>query len=385
MPTAKTILKEQAVADKQCWHIGNFAPISVEQANFFTEKLLYWNEHQNKREMPWKGISDPYKIWLSEIILQQTRVAQGLPYYQKFATAFPDIHALANASQDEVMTLWQGLGYYSRARNLHATAQYISRELGGVFPNTYVQIRQLTGVGDYTAAAIASFAYNLPHAVLDGNVFRVLARYFGIEQATDETATRKHFATLAQQLLPPTKAGKYNQAIMDFGAEVCTPALPDCANCVLQTQCTAFAAQKVNELPIKSKKIKIKHRYFVFLYLHNEAQFFIEKRTEADIWQNLYQLPLIEVKNAKMFENINPLLQQNWGVETTNLQLSKVFVQQLTHQKIHAVFAEAFMKKELNTLTIPATWLLIFKKNYINFAFPKLINLFLSNIALTST
>ena len=215
-----------------------------------------------QRDLPWRGTTDPYKVWLSEIILQQTRVVQGLPYYQRFISNYPTITDLANAPEEEVLKLWQGLGYYSRAKNLHHTAQYIATELGGIFPKTYKELVKLKGIGDYTASAIASFCYNEPCPVVDGNVYRVLSRVFGIATPINSTQGTKEFKALAHECLDKANAGVYNQAIMEFGALQCTPQSPDCTNCVLRDHCWAFHHNKVNELPVKLKKITIKKRYF---------------------------------------------------------------------------------------------------------------------------
>ena len=244
----------------------------------FTKKLLKWFV-SNYRPLPWKGEKNPYLIWLSEIILQQTRVEQGLPYYEKFRKKYPTIKDLALAPEDEVMKLWEGLGYYSRARNLHTTAKFISKDLDGIFPKTHKEILALKGVGSYTAAAIASFAYNLPYAVVDGNVYRVLSRYFGIATPIDSTDGKKEFALLAQELLATEKPGAYNQAIMDFGATHCMPKQPKCITCLLNKKCKAFTENRIDILPVKTKKIKKRTRYLNYLIINQGNQVFINKRT----------------------------------------------------------------------------------------------------------
>ncbi len=230
----------------------------------FSNTLINWYL-QNKRELPWRNTKNPYYIWLSEIILQQTRVAQGLPYYLNFITTFPTVKALANTSEEEVLKLWQGLGYYSRARNLHATAKHISAELNGIFPNNYADLLKLKGVGEYTAAAIASFSYNEDIAVVDGNVFRVLSRFFGVESDISDNKTRKEFQSLANSILPKGKASDFNQAIMEFGAIQCVPKSPNCSDCIFNTNCYALQKNKVGELPVKTKKIKIKNRFLNYI------------------------------------------------------------------------------------------------------------------------
>lgn len=256
-----------------------------------TERLLDWYA-ENKRELPWRDISDPYLIWISEIILQQTRVVQGYDYFLRFTHRFPDVEALARAPEDEVMKYWQGLGYYSRARNLHAAA----KSMNGKFPATYKEVRALKGVGDYTAAAICSMAYHLPYAVVDGNVYRVLSRYFGIDAPIDSTEGKKTFAALAQAMMDKARPADYNQAIMDFGAIQCTPKSPDCLLCPLAEGCSALSAGMVARLPVKRHKTKTANRYFNYIYVCMGACTLIHKRTGNDIWKNLFELPLIETE-----------------------------------------------------------------------------------------
>ncbi|HEY0272663.1 MAG TPA: A/G-specific adenine glycosylase, partial [Chitinophaga sp.] len=245
--------------------------------------------------MPWKGEKDPYRIWLSEIILQQTRVEQGWPYYERFVQAYPTITHLARAADDEVFRLWQGLGYYARCRNMLAAAREIAHTFHGRFPNTYESILALPGIGAYTAAAIASFAFGLPHAVLDGNVYRVLARYFGIQTPSDSTEGKKEFTQLAGELLDKTQAAAYNQAIMDFGAVVCKPQLPECNTCPLSPQCVALHTGQAYRLPVKTKKLVIRQRFFYYMILIYNKQVYIRKRVEKDIWQNLHEFILVEL------------------------------------------------------------------------------------------
>ncbi|WP_373722111.1 A/G-specific adenine glycosylase [Bacteroides heparinolyticus] len=258
--------------------------------NFFSEILLNWYA-ENKRHLPWRSTSDPYVIWISEIILQQTRVGQGYDYFLRFVNRFPDVVALASASEDEVMKYWQGLGYYSRVRNLHAAA----KSMNGVFPKTYENVLSLKGVGEYTAAAICSFAYGMPYAVVDGNVYRVLARYWGIDTPIDSTEGKKAFKTLAEELLDKTRPADYNQAIMDFGALQCIPQSPNCRECPLAVSCRALAERQVMRLPVKQHKTKTVNRYFNYIYVRMGEYTLIRKRTENDIWKNLFELPLVEV------------------------------------------------------------------------------------------
>jgi A/G-specific adenine glycosylase len=270
----------------------------------FNSNLTNWFD-KNKRELPWRKSNDPYKIWLSEIILQQTQVKQGLPYYNKFLKNYPNIYELARSSEDEVMKNWQGLGYYSRARNLHFTAKYIVHELNGIFPKKYIDLIKLKGVGDYTASAIASICFDESVAVLDGNVFRVLSRYFGIEIPINSTQGIKHFKSLAKSLLPKKRIGDYNQAVMEFGALQCKPKSPNCSICPINVNCVAFTTNNTKNLPIKIKRSKIKDRYFNFLvYLTKKSETVIEKRNVKGIWQQLYQFPLIETESSVSKKNL---------------------------------------------------------------------------------
>ncbi|HYG16163.1 MAG TPA: A/G-specific adenine glycosylase, partial [Bacteroidia bacterium] len=252
----------------------------------------------NKRDLPWRNTRDPYKIWLSEVILQQTRVNQGMPYYHKFIEKYPDIAAMAGAHEDEVLKLWQGLGYYSRARNMHQAAKMITYELNGKFPITYTDILKLKGVGSYTAAAIASIAGNEPVAVVDGNVYRVLARYFGIDTPIDSTEGRKTFLKLANELINTENPATYNQAVMEFGALQCKPQNPDCGVCPLKISCIALKQKRVDALPVKSKKTAVKARYFNYLFFEKPGFAHLQKRGQTDIWANLYEFPLAETEKT---------------------------------------------------------------------------------------
>ena len=266
---------------------------------FLTQALLIWYPHHH-RDLPWRHTRDPYAIWLSEVILQQTRVAQGLPYYLDFLTSYPTVQNLAAAPEQEVLRHWQGLGYYSRARNMHHTAQQVVREFRGQFPGTYAGLRQLKGVGPYTAAAIASFAFDEAVAVLDGNVFRVLARVFGLHSDIAAPSSRKKFQALADQHLPPTEAAEFNQAIMEFGALQCTPAKPDCLFCPLQSSCWAFQHGQVGLLPVKSKAKAARVRLFHYLVLRYGEQLYLKERLAGDIWQGLYDFALVETDSANL-------------------------------------------------------------------------------------
>jgi A/G-specific adenine glycosylase len=349
---------------------GNEAP-----GKGFSEQLLRWDREQNRRQMPWKGEKDPYKIWLSEIILQQTRVEQGLSYYNEFVRNFPDIKKLANASEEKIFKLWEGLGYYSRCRNLIATARSIALERNGVFPKTYEEILTLKGVGPYTAAAISSFAFNLPYAVVDGNVFRVLARIFGIDTPIDSTEGKKYFAQLANELIDKKKAGAYNQAIMDFGAMICKP-VPHCDQCVFNKSCYALLNKKINELPVKEKKISIKKRWFYYLLIEHNNQLAIRQRTAKDIWQQLYEFPMIE--NTQDLEQDGILARaekQNWFIRGKYevVTQSPVYKQQLSHQLIAGKFIHIRVKNK----PAQADWQWVNETGLGKFAFPRVINQFL--------
>lgn len=325
--------------------------------------------------MPWKGENDPYLVWLSEIILQQTRVEQGLPYFLRFKSAYPTVNQLAQAPEDEVMKLWQGLGYYSRARNLHSTAKYISGELKGKFPTTFNEIKKLKGVGDYTAAAISSFVFGERQAVVDGNVVRVLARVFGIDIPYDTTPGKKQITALAQELIDETQPGAYNQAIMDYGATICTPLNPKCHICPVSKMCVAFNEGRIAELPVKAKKIAIKDRHFNYLLIKNNNEILISKRTAKDIWQKMYELPLIETATP-LKRNISAAIADYLGTaEFTIHNYSKPVSQMLTHRKIHFRFIEVEL---VNFKAFKMNGVLKVKlKDLTKFAFPKSIHLFL--------
>ena len=342
----------------------------------FSRILLQWNREKNFRQMPWKGEADPYKIWLSEIILQQTRVEQGLGYYNRFIKIFPDIHKLAKAPDEKVFKLWEGLGYYTRCRNLIASARFISKELNGKFPATYESIKALKGVGPYTAAAISSFAFNLPHAVVDGNVFRVLARIFGIFIPADSTDGKKKFTGLANELLDKKQAGLYNQAIMDFGAVICKP-VPFCNQCSFKKNCYAFLNNKINELPVKEKRVRIKKRWFYYLVIDYKGKTAIQQRTAKDIWQQLYEFPGIEADKEMGVKNILSSAEKK-GILPQNdydvVAVSQLFKQQLSHQLIAGQFIAIKLKKKVSSGN---NWVWVEKKELKKYAFPKIINTWL--------
>lgn len=337
-------------------------------SRLFVNGLLDWNENENSREMPWKGEKDPYKIWLSEIILQQTRVEQGLKYYQNFIRRFPNVHALANAIDDEILKLWEGLGYYSRCRNLITAARYISADRKGIFPKDYNDILQLKGVGNYTAAAIASFAYNAPFAVVDGNVFRVLSRIFDLDIPIDSTLGKKEFSKLAQDMLPANRAAVYNQSIMDFGAMICKP-VPACSQCFFNHHCKAHLNGRQDLLPVKEKKLKIKKRWLNYFVIKYKDQVLIHQRLSNDIWQQLFEFVLIETDASLSSKNILQLLNKQYGIKEYKLIAQYECDQKLTHQFIQF----AFIRLEVSKKTSIPGFFWAKTKELDAYAFPKTI------------
>lgn len=330
----------------------------------FSAILLKWNKQQNVRSMPWKGIKDPYKIWLSEVILQQTRVDQGEKYYRTLTENYPSVKELAEADEQIVYRFWQGLGYYNRCRNMLFTARYIQNELGGEFPREYEGIKALKGVGDYTAAAIASFAFDLPYAVVDGNVVRVLSRVFGLDISFHSTAGKKSFQEFAQSLLPHSKAAIYNQSIMDLGATICMPKQPLCAQCPFETHCQAKFLNRIDDFPVKKQRIALKVRYMHFLVFEDKQHLYITKRTEKDIWHNLYTFFMLESDS----ENVDLGPYSSIGKVEGEPQYAD---QTLTHQKIKGYFhrIKLFNPKELNKLKLQK----VKKKDISAFAFPRIL------------
>ena len=303
-------------------------------------RLRDWYERHG-RDLPWRRTRDAYRIWLSEVILQQTRVQQGMAYYHRFCEAFSSVEELARASEDEVLKLWQGLGYYSRARNLHTAAKQVVERHEGRFPADFEALRALKGVGDYTAAAIASMAFDLPHAVVDGNVYRVLSRLFDIDLAIDSTEGRKRFAELAQELLDKADPATYNQAIMDFGALCCTPQHPSCEACPLADCCLALAAGSVADRPVKQGRTKLRDRYFHYLDLSDGSHTLLHRREAGDIWQGLYELPLIESDGPQSVEELiaSDRFREISAGRTLHLtSTTRMATHQLSHQRLHATF-----------------------------------------------
>jgi len=340
------------------------------QKKYFTAQLNDWHYNANQRSLPWKEEKNPYKIWLSEIILQQTRAEQGLKYYLAFTENYPTLIDLAHAKDEDVFRLWQGLGYYNRCKNMLATARLIAQEFDGQFPNDYAGIIALKGIGAYTAAAIASFAFDLPHAVVDGNVYRVLSRYFGIDTAIDSTEGKRLFAEYAQQLLNPKNPAGHNQAIMDLGATICTPRSPNCIDCPLQKKCVALKSDLIQLLPVKSKKLSVQNRFFNFLVLQFKDEIWIERRTDKGIWQNLHQFYLIETKESVDEQELlktDELLQLK--LNTKGFVFAKQYKQRLTHQLIESKFYTVELKLKPSSLHHLGIWISL--RDLKNYAFPK--------------
>jgi A/G-specific adenine glycosylase len=356
--------------------------LQTQQQNFFRAALLDWYDPA-QRPLPWKHIADPYLIWLSEIILQQTRVEQGMPYFERFSRHYPRVEDLAAAPEDEVMKLWEGLGYYSRARHLHAAAKVVADEMGGTFPDTYEGLLALPGVGPYTAAAIASFAFNRPRAVVDGNVFRVLSRYGDDPTPIDSTAGKKQFSALAQALLDEDRPGRYNQAIMDLGATVCTPRQPDCAACPLQSNCRALANGTIAERPVKARKLQRRDRHFHYLVLFWDGYSLLRKRTEQDIWRRLYEFVLVEAETATLsWEQLTTATNWPEWLAPEHCRLRRKagpFRQELTHQRIQGTFWEIDLRQAPRA---GEDYVSVEPEKWANFAFPKLMDLYFSDNSL---
>lgn len=344
--------------------------------NPISQKLISWYR-KNKRDLPWRDTKDPYKIWLSEIILQQTRVEQGKPYYYKFTEQYPTVSHLAQAPLDEVLKTWQGLGYYSRARNMHVAAQEIMTKYNGKFPMNYADIRNLKGVGDYTAAAIASFSYGLSYAVVDGNVYRVLSRLYHINTPIDSHIGKKQFAELAQNILSAKDPANHNQAIMELGATVCKPQNPDCQNCPLVDHCVAFQKGDIASYPVKGKSKAVQNRYFNYIYLTDGENLCLQQRGTEDIWKGLYDLPMVE--STQLF-SMEELMEDAYYIDLQGRQKliyqgHKDYLHKLTHRNIFARYHIFFYKKlaRLNKLGIFETTF----ENLKSYAIPRLLDRFL--------
>ena len=321
----------------------------VDHKSFSKELLAWYSVH--RRDLPWRKNGSAYQVWLSEIILQQTRIAQGLPYYRRFIAAYPTVHHLAKATTQDVLLLWEGLGYYTRARNLHKCAQHVVNELGGVFPKSYHALKKLPGIGPYTAAAIASIVWGEAVAAVDGNVYRVLARVFGIEDDVGLPTTQRKVRVLSQSLMDYQMAGDYNQALMEFGALHCTPKKPMCSTCIFQDVCVANRLGKQAQLPVKKCRVKIKHRYFHYIVVACEGKVYLNKRKEKDIWKGLYDFYLVEREKVYGFEDLKDgLLAKMKRSGALVRRFDEVYKHQLTHQRIYVTFfyvevAKGFLKE----------------------------------------
>ena len=348
--------------------------------DFIHDTLINWFA-ENRRDLPWRHNPTPYQVWLSEIILQQTRVNQGWDYYLRFVEKWPTVNDLANATEEEVLKMWQGLGYYSRARNLHQCAKQIVEQYGGQFPADFEKLKQLKGIGDYTAAAIASIAFDLPHAVVDGNVYRVLSRLFDIDTPININEGQTVFAKIADDLLNREQPGLHNQAMMEFGALQCTPKNPNCLLCPLQAQCLAFANQTVMQRPVKLQKLKITTRYFNYLVFRIEGNVYLHKRSGNDIWKNLYDFPCIESENPMTVEDVIASEKFQQLIENksfTIIKTSPTFTHKLTHRTIIAQFIEIKLEEKL--LRIETNDLFLARETDLgNFPIPRLIDLYLNN------
>ncbi|SDM16644.1 A/G-specific adenine glycosylase [Daejeonella rubra] len=344
----------------------------------FAEEIIEWYQ-RNKRDLPWRKTEDPYIIWLSEIIMQQTRVEQGTPYFNRFAEKYPTVELFASASEDEILKLWQGLGYYSRGRNMHQTAQLVMEEHAGYFPKNYDSLIKLKGIGEYTAAAISSFSSNEARAVVDGNVFRLLSRYFGIDTPINTGKGKKLFTDLANELLDKSQAGKFNQAIMEFGSLQCKPKNPDCLSCPLQAACEARKTNRINELPVKIKSLKIRERYFNYIIAQKDGQILINKRGAGDIWENMFDLPLFETEFPSHAHDLirSEKFISCFGEKVKIRSVSAPVKHILSHQKLHASFIEieSFSDRFLSE----RSWFYVGQDELEKLAQPKLIFHFFEN------
>ena len=340
----------------------------------FTTTLLHWFQ-VNGRELPWRQTRDPYAIWLSEMILQQTRIEQGRPYWERFMRRWPTVDALAAATEDEVLREWQGLGYYSRARNLHAAARQVTAR--GAFPTTIEGLRSLKGVGDYTAAAIGSIAFDLPAAVVDGNVYRVLSRHYGVSTPINTTEGKHEFAALAQSLLPRRQASAYNQAIMDFGAIQCTPSSPNCLSCPLQESCSAFRSNRISDLPVKQKTLKVRERHLIYIYIRCNGETAIHRRGPGDIWQGLYEPLCLELSGDGL--EVRDMLSASGSLLPLTshlLPLKKNVRHVLTHR---ILLADFYLLETPEKPSLPSDYIWIKETELDSYAVPRLIEKFLQD------
>ena len=340
----------------------------------FADELVLWYIH-NKRDLPWRHTTDAYVIWLSEIILQQTRVEQGMPYFYRFVEKYPNVSLFAAAPEDEILKLWQGLGYYSRGRNMLKTAQLVNELHGGKFPQRYDELIKLKGIGEYTAAAISSFSANEAKAVVDGNVYRVLARYFGIDDPINSTQGKKKFQKLANELLNYDNPGLHNQTMMEFGAMVCKPKKPACGICPVRTGCFAFTYNAVGTLPVKINKLKVRERYFNYFVIVNDDEILLNKRDETDIWANMYDLPLVETSFLMPVNALVALPQvaEHFGEDLEIDSISQIYKHLLTHQRLYV----RFIKIQTKTIKLKQKWFFANTKNLEKLALPKIIFIFI--------
>ena len=340
----------------------------------FADQLIDWY-HVNPRDLPWKETTDPYRIWLSEIILQQTQVSQGIPYYKHFIAKYPTVQALASATEDEVLKDWQGLGYNSRARNLRRAAITVAEEMEGIFPGDYDGLLALDGVGPYTAAAIASFAFGRPVPVIDANVLRVMCRFLGIHEKPSSTSARGRMKAFLELAIMCSDPGEFNQAIMNFGALVCTPKRPSCEECPMQSQCYAFKLGLAEQLPVKTKKKPRRSRYFHYAVISDDSGLILTKRQLDDIWKGMYEMPLIEVGDDQLPEKsaITDLLAEVFDPQDLVRVGTHHEAQVLTHQKIHCTFHE-YRAKNLDKTSLEAGYTFVPFKNLHTFAVPKVID-----------
>jgi len=334
--------------------------------------ILNWYQH-SKRELPWRNTKDPYVIWISEIILQQTRMEQGLPYFHRFVQRFPDITSLASASEDEVLKLWQGLGYYSRARNMHHTAKRIHADYQGVFPESFDELKKLKGIGDYTASLIASVCFNKPYAVVDGNVNRLISRLYAVKEAVDSSKGKAEIKELADQLTDTNRPGDFNQAMMDFGSLICTPRNPLCRSCPLSGWCMAFKQAQVSMYPVKNPKKELQKRYLNYFFISNTTHVLIKKRRDKDIWQNLYELPLIE---NEINGTDTGLIRKHFGFSAKRIKRLQSVKHKLSHRELHISFYEAESESDLGQIANANSFELVLFSELGNYAFPKPIENF---------
>ncbi|QQS51951.1 MAG: A/G-specific adenine glycosylase [Bacteroidota bacterium] len=339
------------------------------------EELIHWF-NVNNRDLPWRYTRDPYLIWISEVILQQTRVDQGIGYYHRFISRFPTIKELADADIDEILMLWQGLGYYTRARNLHETAKIVQSKYKGKFPDEVSDLKGLKGIGDYTAAAIASLAFNKPEAMVDGNVYRVLSRYFASEIPIDSTSGKKHFKELAQAVLNTKNPAAHNEALMELGATVCLPANPICTHCPLQLKCMSLAQKNTFSYPVKSRKLKQRVRYLYFVVMHYKENTYIEKRQNTDIWKGLYQFPLVESEAQVQPEEFSDFLQKTI-FKTFSAYKIRVISSEFKHILSHQVLQGCFVHVDLEEEWSKSGSIFVQPADLAKFAMPRLITRYL--------